>query len=316
MDTPCTRRISGGAEEPFSYRRTRSPGRPPGAYPRSAPARSTGTLCPLLAAYLIPLLCMLAGGCGSHSSKLSRAGDMTTPAAPAQTRAQASAAPRAHRALAGVVVGIDPGHNGLNYTDPSYLNHLIWNGREWESCDTTGTQTDAGYTESRFNFNVAVYLRRDLETQGARVVMTRSSNRGVGPCVTRRSQIINHAHAAVAIDIHADGGPAGGRGFAVLEPIADGPNNRVIGSSKRFGLDVRRAMLLDTHMPTSTYDGRNGIVFRDDLAGLNLTTVPKVLLESGNMRNATDASMLTSSRFQKREAQALTQAITRFLAGR
>jgi len=32
--------------------------------------------------------------------------------------------------LAGKVVGIDPGHNGRNYADPSFINHLIWNGRE------------------------------------------------------------------------------------------------------------------------------------------------------------------------------------------
>ncbi len=51
-------------------------------------------------------------------------------------------------ALAGKIIGIDPGHNGLNYTDPAFLNHQIWNGREWEGCDTTGTQTAGGYTEA------------------------------------------------------------------------------------------------------------------------------------------------------------------------
>ena len=53
--------------------------------------------------------------------------------------------------LHGIVVGIDPGHNGDNYTDPAYINHLVWNGRAWETCDTTGTATDSGYTESLYN---------------------------------------------------------------------------------------------------------------------------------------------------------------------
>ncbi len=36
--------------------------------------------------------------------------------------------------LAGKTVGIDPGHNGLNYTDPpTYINHLVWNGRSQET---------------------------------------------------------------------------------------------------------------------------------------------------------------------------------------
>ena len=64
--------------------------------------------------------------------------------------------------LAGKIVGIDPGHNGLNYTSPAFLARKVWNGQEWEGCDTTGTQTAGGYTEARFNWNVADYLRADL----------------------------------------------------------------------------------------------------------------------------------------------------------
>ena len=97
-----------------------------------------------------------------------------------------------------------------------------------ETCDTTGTETDTGYTEAQFNYNVAEYLTADLEAEGATVVLTRTSNAGVGPCVTERAAIGNSAHADAAISIHADGGPPMGRGFAVLEPIADGPNNAII----------------------------------------------------------------------------------------
>ncbi len=160
---------------------------------------------------------------------------------------------------------------------------------------------------------MARYLSADLRRDGARVVLTRHGDSGIGPCVNRRAQIINDAHADVAIDIHADGGPPSGRGFTVLEPVADGPNDHVITASERFGADVRAAFLAATPMPVSTYDGVNGIKFRDDLAGLNLTTVPKVLIECGNMRNATDAALLTSARFQQQVARALTEAIIRFL---
>ncbi len=212
-----------------------------------------------------------------------------------------------------MTVGIDPGHNGRNGTDPAFINKKIWNGREWESCNTTGTATNAGYTEAQFNFNVARYLAADLRRQGAKIALTRTNNTGVGPCVNTRAQIINASHANVAIDIHADGGPASGRGFAVLEPVADGPNNAIISAAKRFGLDVRSAMLATTGMPTSTYDGVDGLKSRDDLAGLNLTTVPEVLIETGNMRNATDARLLSSSAYQQRIALALDQAIVRFL---
>jgi len=231
----------------------------------------------------------------------------------AAATAAADAATAARLPLKGKIVGIDPGHNGLNYTDPSYLDRQVWNGREWENCDTTGTETDGGYTEALFNFRVAEYLRTDLIRAGAKVVLTRTTNKGVGPCVPTRSYTINRGHANVAVDIHADGAPSWGRGFAILEPVADGPNNKVIASSARLGLDIRAAMLAYTKMPTSNYDGRNGINHRNDLAGLNLTKVPKILIEVGNMKNATDAKMLTSATFQQLVAKALLAAIIKFL---
>src|ERR1700750_2440522 len=89
-------------------------------------------------------------------------------------------APPHSQPLAGKVVGIDPGHNGGNFSDPSFINAPVWNGREEEACDTTGTETDGGYTEALFNFRVASYLRRDLIAEGAKVVMTRRTNTGVG----------------------------------------------------------------------------------------------------------------------------------------
>lgn len=247
-----------------------------------------------------------------HGSRRPAAASVQAPRRAAHRRAPSRRA-GSSRPLAGKVVGIDPGHNGRNYTDPSYIDHPVWNGREWEACDTTGTETDGGYTEAQFNFDVASFLAADLRAEGAKVVLTRHSNDGVGPCIDERSEIIDRAHANVAIDIHADGGPPSGRGFAVLEPVADGRNSRVIASSKRLGADVIARYRAVTGMPTSTYDGTGGVALRDNLAGLNLTTVPKVLIECGNMRNALDASRLVRTRFQPLAAEALAQAITRFL---
>ena len=53
------------------------------------------------------------------------------------------------------------------------------------------------------------------------------------------------------MDIHADGGPAWGRGFTGLEPVADGPNDGIITAFERLGNDVRSALLKYTTMPVS-----------------------------------------------------------------
>jgi N-acetylmuramoyl-L-alanine amidase len=271
---------------------------------------------------VVPVAAVAIAGLAAAGVDGMSGGHATAPATPRARATAVAAVANASLPLKGKVIGIDPGHNGRNHTDPSYLNRQVWNGREWEDCDTTGTETSGGYTEARFNFQVASYLRADLIRDGATVVMTRNSNNGIGPCVTTRSYIINEAHANVAVDIHADGAycPPGNpcRGFAILEPVADPPkyavNNKVIGSSERFGADARAAMLAGTPMPVSSYDGVNGIIHRDDLAGLNLTKVPKILIEVGNMKNATDARLETSARFQQEVARALLAAIIKFLA--
>lgn len=215
--------------------------------------------------------------------------------------------------LAGKTITVDPGHNGGNFKDLTYIDRKIWNGREYESCNTTGTATASGYTEAEFNWNVAQYLVADLRSEGATVVLTRDSNTGVGPCVNVRAEIANKAHSDAAIAIHADGAPATGRGFAILEPVADGINNKIVIPSRELGADLRSAVLAGTQMPLSTYDGKDGIKPRDDLAGLNLSTVPVVLIECGNMSNKRDAALLVSPSWQRRVAQSLAKGLSTFL---
>ena len=69
-------------------------------------------------------------------------------------------------------------------------------------------------------------------------------------------------------------------------------------------------------MPFATYTAASGLETRSDLGGLNLSTIPKVFIETGNMRNSTDAALLLSPDFRQKVAQALAQAFADFLAGR
>ena len=221
--------------------------------------------------------------------------------------------PTATGVLDGKVVAVDPGHNGGNAAAPSVINRPIWNGRETEACDTTGTQTASGYAEALFNWNVARDLTADLRAEGATVVLTRTTNTGVGPCVTQRAAIGNDAHANAAVSIHADGGPPDGRGFTILKPVADGINDAIIGPSATLGADLRDAFAAGTGEPVSSYDGISGIQPRNDLAGTNLSTIPKVYIECANMRNAADAALITTDTWQAMAARAIAAGLTTFL---
>jgi N-acetylmuramoyl-L-alanine amidase len=217
--------------------------------------------------------------------------------------------------LAGQVIALDPGHNGANWSHPAIINRLVNVLTEWKACDTAGAQTDAGYPEHAFTFDVARRLARLLRAEGATVVLTRHNDHGVGPCVTQRAAIGNRAHADAAISIHADGGPPTGTGFEVISPgrIAGAPDAPVIGPSGRLAVDIRNAYHRITREPYSDYVGTRGLDVRTDLGGLNLSTVPKVFIECGNMRNAADAARLTSPRFRERIAVALAAGFTAFL---
>jgi N-acetylmuramoyl-L-alanine amidase len=153
-----------------------------------------------------------------------------------------------------------------------------------------------------------------LRARGARVVLTRTSNAGWGPCITRRAAIGNEAHADAAISVHADGGPSTGRGFHVIyPPPLRGLTDDIAVASHRLALAVRGAFRRGTGEPYSTYVGRDGLDVRSDLGGLNLSDVPKVFVETANMRNAWDATRLRSAAYRQREAVALANGIEAFL---
>ncbi len=224
--------------------------------------------------------------------------------------AASGAAGRAALPLAGRTIVVDPGHNGANASHPAAINRLVPAGGFRKACDTTGTATNDGrLSEAAFTLAVAKQLRARLQAAGARVVMTRTTNAGVGPCVNRRAAIGNLAHADVAISIHADGGPPGGRGFHVIAPAPiTGRSTRIIRPSLRLARAVRAA-LRGAGLHTATYIAGDGLVQRTDLAGLNLSAVPKVFTELGNMRNAHDARQLESPAWRARVAAAIARAI-------
>lgn len=218
------------------------------------------------------------------------------------------------KSLAGKVVVVDPGHNGGNGAHPEVINKQVSVGNGRKECDTTGTDTDAGYSEHAFTWDVSNRLAKLLRAQGAKVVLTRSSDAGVGPCITERAAIGNRNHADAAISVHADGAPKSGHGFHVIEPLpVSGYNTGIIADSKKLGLDIRDAFHKGTGLPYSTYRGHAALDPRDDLGGLNLSKVPKVFVETGNMRNPGDAAKLSDPSFRQRIAEALDAGLVAYL---
>ena len=222
--------------------------------------------------------------------------------------------------LVGTTVAVDPGHDGGNGADPAAIAVPVDGGGFTEPCDTVGTETPAGYPEHAFTFDVALRLAAVLQAGGATVVLTRTDDTGVGPCVPDRAAIANAAGADAAVSIHGDGGPSWGRGFQVIEPLPVvspvSDNRAIVPDSALLGGAVRGALAAATGEPPSDYAGSDGVVRRADLGGLNRSTVPKVLVECANMQNLLDAGLVEDGAWRQRAAQGLADGITAFLVAR
>ena len=217
--------------------------------------------------------------------------------------------------LAGQVVVLDPGHNGMNWAYPDEINREVDIGTGTKACNTTGTSTNDGYQEAQFTWEVALLAKARLEQLGATVVLTREDNEGWGPCITERAAIGNRAGAAAVISIHADGGPSDGRGFHIIYPKeVPGLTDDIADESLRLARALHAAYAAEG-MPVADYIGRDGYSERDDLGGLTLSDVPVVFLEAGNMRHPIDAELLKNAAFQARIADAITEALIAFLTG-
>jgi N-acetylmuramoyl-L-alanine amidase len=261
----------------------------------------------------------------SRQTTAGKPGPAPSPSPPASSSA-ASSAPSpvpsskgsASGPLAGKVVVVDPGHNPGNFRHTSEINELVDIGTNRKECDTTGTATNDGYTEAEFTFDVSQRLRTLLEKQGATVKFTHTNDRPFGPCVDERARIGNKAGADAVVSVHADGSGVGNRGFHVILPalVKGGAADtaKIVAPSRDLGERIAGKFVRATGSAPSNYvGGGTGLDVREDLGGLNLSTVPKVFIECGNMRDPKDAALLKSSSWRQKAAQGIADGIGSYL---
>ncbi|MCU1352287.1 MAG: N-acetylmuramoyl-L-alanine amidase [Acidimicrobiales bacterium] len=210
---------------------------------------------------------------------------------------------------------IDPGHNGANGAHAAEINRPVDAGGFQKACNTTGT-AQGTYTESAVNFALATELAAQLTARGARVVLTRTDDRGWGPCIDERGLRAKREGAVALISLHADGAGAGQHGFHVIHPASiPGYTDAIVAPSARLATLVRDRVRAAGFSP-SNYAGRDGLVERRDLGTLNRAGVPAAMIECGNMHDPGDLAAITSPAGRQRLAAALADAIAGFAATR
>ncbi|WP_251151518.1 N-acetylmuramoyl-L-alanine amidase [Cellulosimicrobium sp. Marseille-Q4280] len=220
--------------------------------------------------------------------------------------------------LAGLTVAVDPGHNGGNGANPLTVNAPVDDGRGGtKACNTVGASTDAGYPEHAFTWDVSGRLAARLTELGAVVVLTRSDDAGVGPCVDARGRFPQEHDADVLVSVHANGTEdRSAHGFFAI--VADPPVHDAQGApSVALARELVAALGAAGFAPSSSVAGDDGpIQRRDDLATLNHAERPAVMLELGEMRNAEEAAVMASEGGRQRYADALATGLEAWAADR
>ena len=225
----------------------------------------------------------------------------STPVAPTVSAAPAN--------IAGMIVFLDPGHNGSN--DASISRQVPTGRGGTKNCQESGTSTNDGFPEHTFTWDTTLRIRQELNALGVRTAMSRGDDTGLGPCVDRRAAMANALRPNATVSIHGDGGPPTGRGFHVL--YSSPPLNQVqAGPSIQFA-QVMRDQLQASGLVPSTYVGSGGLNPRSDIAGLNLAQFPSILIELGNMKNPADAGLITTPEGRQKYADAVVRGIAGFL---
>jgi N-acetylmuramoyl-L-alanine amidase len=214
--------------------------------------------------------------------------------------------------LEGVVIALDPGHQ-LGNSNPRFASNIAqtrFNGFITKGCNTTGTATNSRYPEATFNWEVARYLERRLTALGATVHKTREINSydAWGPCVWKRGTFGARVGADLLLSIHADGASSSGSGFYVMLPATiAGWTDDIAAPSRRMGKRFVDAMA-EAGAPRSTYIAGQTLV-TPEISTLNFSDVPAILVELGNMRNASDAARMTTREGRKRYADWLLAGV-------
>jgi N-acetylmuramoyl-L-alanine amidase len=228
-----------------------------------------------------------------------------------------SVAPSKAGSLAGHTIVIDPGHTGAWTSKWGYHKVSDGNGHT-KACNSSGTATNAGYSEHAYNLAQAKALAAELRSRGATVLMNRTDDRTRSDklCVNHRADLVNTGSADLLISLHADGNLGRGhRGFHIIVSTVMHGGKAVIAKSKVLAKDLRTALETETSMPRSNYIGKStAYSFRSDLGTLNFAKRPAVMVEMGNMRNATDAKLFASATYRTKAAKALADGITAFLS--
>jgi N-acetylmuramoyl-L-alanine amidase len=177
--------------------------------------------------------------------------------------------------LKGKVVVVDAGHGG---SDPG-------------TCKL-------GIQEALITLAVALELQKELEKNGATVVMTRTDNK-VDLELVDILNIVQNTHPDFFISVHVNSSPRG-------EAVSGIQTYYRMPESQMFAHTLHAVML-------KTLGANDGHVHTADFYVINYREAPAVLVETGYITNTPERRKLVSAQYQHDLAVAITAGVVKYL---
>ncbi len=212
----------------------------------------------------------------------------------------------AAQVLYGRVIGLDPGHQSV----PDFGLELIAPDSHFtkirQSAGCSGVRS--GVPEYRVNLLVAEKVAALLQSCGATVVMSRTTN-DVWLSNIERAVLMNQSGAALWIRLHCNACTDTERyGASVLMP------SQII-TPDIYEQSLYLSQCIGGAFGEATDAGEVQLVPLENQTGFNWSRIPVVALEMGYLTNAREDALLNSDAYQMRCALGIFNGIVRYFAG-
>ena len=181
------------------------------------------------------------------------------------------------------IIGIDPGHGGK---DPGALG-------------------ENGIYEKTINLDIALKLKRFIEQDGGKVVMTRKTDKNLeekkNEDLKKRKEIIEKAACHIFVSIHMN---------SFTDPQYYGAQTFYMEGSQES--QELAEIIQEEFRNILDEENKREASNREDVYILKELNIPSVLVEGGFLSNAMEASLLQTPEYQEKIAWAIYLGITKY----
>lgn len=207
-----------------------------------------------------------------------------------------------------IKVAIDAGHQRKGNSEKEPIGPGASEMKAKVSSGTYGNWSKLN--EYELNLIVAKKLQTELKNRGYDVYMIRTTH-DVNISNSERAKMAAKAGADILVRIHANGDSSSSTDGALT--MAPSGSNRYLTNSNIKASQSLSQKIIDSFCKATGSKNR-GVLYADNMSGINWSTIPVTIVEMGFMSNRTDDLNMAKSSFQDKMAEGMANGIDRYFS--